>query len=106
MAKAAFCVVYSTAPDKRTALSVSESLLNKRLAACVNIFKIDSRYWWKGKLEKANEYAMLFKTKKALFPKLTRELKKVHPYEVPAVVAWMIEAGNADYLRWIGEETE
>jgi periplasmic divalent cation tolerance protein len=80
-------------------------MLDMRLVACANIFPIESIYWWKGKKETANEFALIFKTTAARVRRLVRELKKAHSYDVPCIVTWPIPEGNGDYLKWISSET-
>jgi periplasmic divalent cation tolerance protein len=98
--------VYITAADRAEAARMGDSLLQARLAACVNILgPIESRYWWKGKLESASEVAMIAKTTATRLPKLIAHVKSVHSYEVPCVVALPIADGNPDFLRWIRAAT-
>jgi len=106
MSKVEFCTVYITTPDLKQANKIARHLLKNRLAACANIFKISSSYWWKGEIENCPEYAILLKTKRKLVRKLIKATKKIHPYEVPCIVAWDIVDGNPDFLKWIGEETK
>ncbi len=99
-----FVVVFVTVKSKREAEKITASLLNKKLAACVNIVpRIESVYWWKGKVERAKELLLIIKTKKSLFKKLTREIIKNHSYEVPEVISLPITGGNDRYLKWIEE---
>ncbi len=99
-----YCVVLITASNARQADQISRMLLKERLAACVNLVpRIQSRYWWKGKIEKSSESLLIVKTRRALIMKLVAYLKKVHSYSVPEAIALPIVAGNADYLRWIRE---
>jgi periplasmic divalent cation tolerance protein len=101
------CVVFITTDGPKTSKKITDSALKKRLAACVNrVPGIISQYWWKGKLEKSKEELLIMKTKKALVQRLTAEVKRIHPYEVPEVVAVDVAKGNADYLRWVIKETE
>lgn len=99
-------VVYVTAPDRATAARLARRMVESRLAACANILpRIDSVYWWEGRLETARETAFLLKTRTRLVPRLTTELRRLHPYECPCIVALPIVAGNPGFLRWIDAET-
>ena len=80
-------------------------LLKKRLIACVNFFPIESSYWWKGKIENSDEIVSIVKTKKENWNKLKREVEKIHPYEIPCIMKFDVEA-NEDYEKWINEETK
>ena len=100
------CIVFVTTDGVKTSEKTADSVLKKRLAACVNrVPGIVSRYWWKGKLEKSKEELLIIKTKKTLVPALIREVKRVHPYAVPEVIAVEVGKGNRDYLDWVNKET-
>jgi periplasmic divalent cation tolerance protein len=100
-------MVFVMSNGPKTSEKISDVVLKKRLAACVNrVPGIISRYWWKGKLEKAREELLIIKTKRLNVPKLIREIKKVHPYEVPEVIAVDVSAGSEDYMNWVVRETD
>lgn len=106
MRASAFLLVFTTAPDQKTALKISNLLLDQCLCACVNISApIKSLYRWKGKKEQAKEVLMLIKTRKSLFIKLQKAILKNHPYEVPEIIAVPLAAGSPAYLSWILKET-
>ncbi|BCX15758.1 MAG: divalent-cation tolerance protein CutA [Candidatus Parcubacteria bacterium] len=94
-------LVYITNPDKKTALKVSKYLLEKRLVACINIFKIQSLYWWKGKIEDANEYVVIAKTISRNYSKIEKEIRKIHPYKIPCIMKIKVDKINKDYLNWL-----
>ncbi len=98
--------VYITASSKEEAEKIAKHLLEKKLAACVNIFPIESYFWWEGKIEKADEYAMIVKTRAEKFAELRDEVKKVHSYSVPCICAIPIERGLKEFLDWIDETVE
>lgn len=101
-----YCVVFVTAPAGAASRQVADHLLKKRLAACVNtVPAVASRYWWKGKIESARESLLIIKTRSSLFPKLIREVRRVHPYSVPEIIALPILKGSAAYLAWLSAET-
>ena len=98
--------VYVTMPDGKTGQTFCETLVRERLAACANILDgARSVYWWQGNLESATETVCLFKTTRALYPSFQERAKALHPYETPCIVAWPLEAGNKNFLDWIGAET-
>ncbi len=101
-----YIVVFITTANKKEAEKISNVLLDRRLAACLNIIGgVDSRFWWKGKKEKARECLLIAKTKKPLFKKLTRVVRQGHSYDVPEVIAIPIVGGHGPYLNWIGKVT-
>ncbi len=101
-----FIVVFITTANKGEAERISRILLDARLIACANIIKdVDSRFWWKEKKEKAREYLLIAKTRKALFKKLIKVVKKEHSYDVPEIIALPIISGHKPYLDWITNST-
>lgn len=95
---------YITFPSKASAKKISQALLKKRLAACVNIFPIESAYWWKGKIENAKEFVAIAKTEKRLFAGLEREIGKMHPYKVPFIGMLDVSKVNREYEKWLCSE--
>lgn len=99
--------VFTTVEKREDANRIASSVVNKRVAACAQILgPIHSTYWWKGKVEEAGEWLLMMKTRQDLFTDLEKEIKAVHPYEVPEIIALPIVAGSASYLEWIQEETK
>ena len=102
-----FIQVLTTVEKREDAGKIAELVVSSRLAACVQVVgPIRSTYWWGGKIEDAEEWLCLMKTRKALYGKLEEAIKSVHPYEEPEIVALPIVEGSEGYLRWIEEETE
>lgn len=99
-----YCVVLVTVPRKAgEARRLLRLVLEKRLAACVNVLKaVDSFFWWEGKIDSAREDLLVIKTRAALVPALTRAIRKAHSYDVCEVVALPIVGGNKPYLDWLG----
>ena len=97
-------LVYITCKDMKEAEKVSRHLLNKKLIACANIFPIKSLYHWKGKFCDTKEAVIIAKSVEKLFFQIKKEVKKVHSYSVPEIIALPIIAGNEDYLEWINVE--
>jgi periplasmic divalent cation tolerance protein len=100
-----FIMIYTTLPDKAITKKIAKTLVDEKLVACANFFSVESVYKWKNKLLKDKEYALIMKTRKALYKKVERRLKELHPYDVPAIVSYEIKEGSKDYLSWIKEET-
>lgn len=97
-------LVFSTAASKKEARHISKILLQKKLAACVNIIPgIESHYRWKGRIETGKEFLLLIKTKAALFGKLEKAVRENHSYSVPEIVAVSLEKGSKSYLDWLRE---
>ncbi len=98
--------VYMTASSMEEAEKIADKLVSEHLCACVNILPgLRSVYRWKGVVERAEEVALIGKTREILVPLVVEAVKSVHSYEVPAVASWPIGRGNPDFLRWIEEET-
>jgi periplasmic divalent cation tolerance protein len=99
-------VVLVTASSEEEAEKIASLLLEKRKAACVSVIpRVNSRFWWQGKLDSAQESLLIIKTRAALVPQLIDIVKKAHSYAVPEIVALPVEAGNKDYLDWVDQET-
>jgi periplasmic divalent cation tolerance protein len=96
----------STFSGRKEAGRVVDMLLKNRLIACANIIPaVESRYWWKGRIEKGKEALVVIKTRKSLVGKVIAEIKKNHSYTVSEVIELPILKGNKDYLKWIEEVT-
>lgn len=100
-----YCLIYVTTPNLSSARRIAESLLEKRLVACANIFPIKSIFRWKGKIESAEEFSVILKTRAGLAKDCEREIKKIHPYEIPCIIQIPITEGNPDFLNWVSQET-
>ena len=98
-------LLYTTAPAK-SADKIVKALLEDRLIACANMIKgVSSRYWWKDKIEKAQETFIIMKTTDELADQAIAKLTEVHPYDVPEAIVVDIEKGSHPYFHWIGEVT-
>lgn len=99
-------LVLTNLPDRVTAERVAASLVTEGLAACVNMLaECTSIYRWQGKIERASEIPLLIKTTRAAYPRLESALRKLHPYELPEIIAFPISAGLPEYLNWVETET-
>ena len=97
--------VYVTTEDEDEAMVIGRILVEEKLAACVNIHPMFSIYWWQGDVQEDTEVALLVKTKAGLVDEVINRVKQLHSQEVPCIVAWPIEKGNPDYLKWVEEST-
>ena len=101
-----FSLVLVTAPDLKTARLLARAALAARLIACANLIpKIESHYFWKGKLEHSAEVLMILKTTTAKLPALERLILAKHPYDTPEFVALTIASGSKRYLDWLAAST-
>ena len=99
-------IIIVACASRKEARRIADSLLKERLVACANIVtKVESSFWWKGRIEKAQEAILIMKTLKVNFKKIEVEVKRLHSYEVPEVVAIPITAGSKSYLDWIKSNT-
>jgi periplasmic divalent cation tolerance protein len=100
-------LVLTTAESMGQARRIADSLIERKLAACVNIVSgVQSIYRWKGKAEEAEEWLMWIKTTARAFPRVCETIKELHSYELPECMCLAIEDGSAEYLKWIEESVE
>jgi periplasmic divalent cation tolerance protein len=100
-----YCVVTTTAPSREVAGAIADALLEQRLAACIQVFPIESVYRWQGQRTEETEYLLFIKTREALYEQVQALVRSVHPYEVPEILSLPVTAGLPDYLAWISEVT-
>ena len=99
-------LVYTTWPSIVEAERAGRAIVERRLAACVNILPgMVSHYWWQGKIERAEEVVMLVKTRAGLADAVGKAVKDVHSYTTPSIMVVSVESVDPDYHRWIVEET-
>lgn len=97
-------VVFVTCGKEEESQLLASSLVEKRLAACVNVLPgISSWYWWEKKVTQDREFLLVVKTSRSLYRELEREIQRLHSYSVPEIIALPIVEGSQDYLDWIGE---
>jgi periplasmic divalent cation tolerance protein len=99
-------LVLTNLPDRAAAEALATQLVERRVAACVNILSpCRSVYRWRGEVRHDEEYPLLIKTTPERYAALEQAIRAGHPYELPEIVAVPIERGLPEYLRWIAEET-
>ncbi|MEW5958736.1 MAG: divalent-cation tolerance protein CutA, partial [Chloroflexota bacterium] len=87
------------------AQKIAGALVQKRLAACVQVVgPIASTYWWQGQVESAEEWLCLIKSSRRVYPELEAALTDLHPYATPEIIAAPIVAGSPAYLSWLANE--
>jgi len=97
-------IVLTTAGSEEEARKIAHALVDRQLAACVNIVpQIESVYRWQGKVESAREWLLLIKTSAEKFSAVRDALCELHSYDLPECIAIAIEDGNPDYLQWIAD---
>jgi periplasmic divalent cation tolerance protein len=93
------------APGDDTAEQIARTLIDERLAACVNVHApMVSIYRWKGAVEKDNERQLVIKTTRAALPALEKRLRELHPYELPELIVISASGGSEQYLAWVAAE--
>ena len=99
-----FAIVLVTAPDLKTARTLARAALKARLIACASLVpRIESHYWWKGKVESGAEVLMILKTTRARLAALEKFILEKHPYDTPEFLALPLDRGAKRYLDWLRE---
>ncbi len=99
-------IVLTTAGSQEEARKIAHALVERRLAACVNIVPtVESIYRWQGKIETAEEWLLLIKTQAELFNRVSDAVKELHSYDLPECVMLEVAAGSPEYLDWIAKNT-
>ena len=99
-------IVLSTIDDVQKARELATALVNRKLAACVNIIpSVWSVYHWQGTVEKAVENLLILKTSEGRLDELVDGLRELHPYDLPEIIVLPVETGPPEYLRWVEETT-
>lgn len=97
--------VFTTTEKKEDALRIARILLEKRLAACFQIIgPLKSLYWWKGKIEEAEEWLCIIKSREDMYEEIEKTIKENHTYEIPEIIAIPMVSGSKSYLEWIDME--
>ena len=99
-------VILTNLPDRASALKLAGELVEQRLAACVNVLaECSSVYRWEGRVKSATEVPVLIKTRAQRYDEVEAEIRRLHPYELPEIVAVPVVRGLDEYLEWVGGET-
>lgn len=96
-------IVLVTVPSLEQGKKIAQSLIKSKLAACINLFPVNSIYIWQGEINDDQEYQLIIKTDLNLFQELAVKIKTLHSYEVPEIIALSISAGSASYFSWLGD---
>ncbi len=97
-------MVLVTAPDLKTGRKLARAALAERLIACANLVpRVESHYWWQGKVESGAEVLLVLKTTAASLPRLERLILAQHPYDTPEFLVLPVSRGNRRYLAWLQE---
>ena len=97
--------VVTSIDSKEGADAIAQATVEERLASCAQIIgPIDSIYWWQGKMERAKEWLCVIKSEQRMFSELNSLIERLHPYEVPEVLAVPVIKGNRHYLEWLSSE--
>jgi periplasmic divalent cation tolerance protein len=97
-----FALILVTAPDLKTARALAKAALSARLIACANLIpKIESHYWWQGKIESGTEVLLILKTPKSRLVELEKLILAKHPYDTPEFLVLPLRAGGKKYLDWL-----
>lgn len=100
-------ILFCTVPNNDVGVLIAQTLVERRLAACVNIIPgLTSVYFWKDEVCKDQELLLIIKTKKSCYAEVENEIKHLHPYEVPEIIALPIISGSHDYLEWLCKSTK
>jgi periplasmic divalent cation tolerance protein len=95
-------LVYITCRDEKEAEFISNTLIEKKIAACTNIFPVKSIFMWKGKLQKQREAVVIAKTKEK-FNRIKKEVENIHSYEVPCIISFTVDS-NKKFLNWVNQQ--
>ncbi len=100
-----FIQVFITINDRAKAKEIAETLLDKKIAACVQISgPVTSLYKWQGSLAEDQEWLLTVKSSRRHYSELEKQVRQIHTYEVPEILAVSIEEGNNDYFNWMKKE--
>lgn len=100
-----FIQIFTTTSSKKSAMTIADALVSKRLAACVQVIgPISSVYNWDGKKEHSKEWLCIIKSRKSLYSRVEKAIKELHDYSLPEITSFEM-GGSKDYLSWVGKET-
>ena len=94
-------VVLVTVASQSEATAIATILIEEKLAACINVFHVQSIYQWEGNIQQESEFQLIIKTNLAKFTELSSRIQEIHSYEVPEIIALPIVSGSESYLGWL-----
>lgn len=100
------CIIQCATGSEAEAEAITQALLEGRLAACVQLTPVRSRYVWKGEIVRDDEVLLAIKTRADLFEAVRAKIRALHSYETPEILATAVTLVDADYLAWVAESTE
>jgi len=99
-------IILTNLPDRASALKLAGQLVEQRLAACVNVLaECSSVYRWEGKIKSATEVPVLIKSRAQRYDEVEAAIRRLHPYELPEIVAVPVRRGLEEYLEWVAGDT-
>ena len=100
------CIIYCSVPNEFTADLIATTLIDEKLAACINVLpKMKSIYRWEDSIQRDEELLMIIKTQSSKFNIIEQKIKELHEYSLPEIIAVPIIAGSSEYIQWINNET-
>lgn len=100
-------VLLVNCPNEQIAKDVGRHIMEKRMAACVNILPFTSTmFYWKGEIQEASEILLLVRTRTSMIQRLTETIKAIHPYQTPEIISFPIQDGSQSYLKWIDDAVQ
>ena len=100
-----YSVVFTTAPSKEVALALARTMVERHVAACVNVLPCTSVYRWEGEVKEDGEHLLVIKTRRTYIDDIRDLLAAEHPYDLPELISMEVEDGSAEYLSWLRNET-
>ncbi len=102
-----YCVIYCTVSSDQEGRLIADSLVQKNLAACVNMINpVRSLYTWKGETCDDEERLLIIKSRASIFEKVRNDIRALHSYDVPEIIAMPILQGDDEYIKWMDENIE
>ncbi len=101
-----YSIVLATVPSKEVGVHLAHELVDRRMAACVNILPATSVYRWEGKVQEDEEHLLVIKTRRTYIDDIRDLFDEEHPYDLPELISMEVEDGSADYLNWWRDETD